>query len=396
MSAVELRKGIAWAGAVDFNMRDFHGYATPDGTTYNAYLVMSEKVALVDTVKKEFAGELIGRIREIVDPAKIDYLVLNHLEPDHSGSVLEILAVAPRAKILCSSKCREGLTRYYGSIAREVGVVKTGDTLSLGEKTLKFISAPMLHWPDSMFTYCLEDKVLLPNDAFGQHLAHPLRFADEIGEERCCDEAAKYYANILMPYGSLVAKKIAELAALGVVPEVIGPSHGAIWRKNISCIIGAYRDWSALKAKPKVVIVYDTMWGSTEALARRLTELIAGSGVEVRPYRITKSDTTEVLKEILDAAVVLIGSPTLNGCVYWSIAGFLAYLKGLKPAGKKAAVFGSYGWSEAASAAAEQELKAGGFEIITPAFEVPFAPSSDELKKLEDYANIVISAAKAA
>lgn len=394
-SNVVLAEGIYWVGAVDYNMRDFHGFTTPDGTSYNAYLVADGKVALVDTVKKDFAGELLRHIRAITEPANIDYLVLNHLEMDHAGSFAEVLEAAPRAQIFCSQKCREGLARYYGSISRDFRVVKTGDTLSLGRKTLKFISAPMLHWPDSMVTYCVEDKVLLSNDVFGQHLASPFRFADEVGEARCLDEAAKYYANIFMPYGPLVAKKLDELPALGIAPLTIGPSHGAIWRRDIPRIVGVYRGWAACKAQVKAVIVYDTMWEATEMLARRLAELISAAGVDVKIYRITKSSATQILRDILDAAVVVIGSPTLNAGIYWSVAGFLAYLKGLRPAGKKAAVFGSYGWSEAASSAVESELRAGGFEIIAPAFEVQFVPAGEELSKLQDYAKVIIQAARA-
>ncbi len=395
MSAVELKNKIYWVGAVDYNVRDFHGYVTPQGTSYNAYLIVDEKIALVDTVKKGFSEDLLNHIAQIVDPAKIDYLVVNHVEMDHSGSVSEVLKVAKNAKIYCSAKGKEGLLKHYQIGDREFNVVKTGDTLSLGKRTLKFIGAAMIHWPDSMFTYVVEDKVLLPNDAFGQHLAHTKRFADEIGEDLCMEENAKYYANILMPLGGPIAKKIEELCAMGVGIDIIGPSHGAIWRKNISRVINAYMDWTAFKSIPKVVIVYDTMWESTEKLARRLAEYIVAEGVEVKIYNIRKSDGSQIVRDILDARVFLVGSPTLNADMFWTVGGFLTYLRGLKPKNKKAGIFGSYGWAGGASKAIRKELEAMGLEIIEPPFEAQYVPNEEELSKLEDYAKVVIQAAKA-
>ncbi len=391
---VELKNKIYWVGAIDYNIRDFHGYVTPRGTTYNAYLVVDEKVALVDTVKKGFGADLLDRVRQIVDPQKIDYLIINHVEMDHSGSILEVLEAAKNAKIYCTPKGQEGLIKYYGIADRPMHVLKTGDTLSLGKKTLEFVAAPMVHWPDSMFTYCVEDKVLLPNDAFGQHLAHPMRFADEIGEDDCMEEAAKYYANILMPLGGIISKKIEELCRMGLGVDIIAPSHGAIWRKNTGRIINAYMDWAVFKAKPKVVIVYDTMWESTDKLARRLTEYVASEGVEVKFHNIRKSDGSAIVRDVLDAKVVLIGSPTLNADMFWTVGGFLTYLRGLKPKNKKIGIFGSYGWAEGASRAIRREAEGMGLEVLEPVFEVQYAPTEEELSKLKDYAKVVVQAAK--
>ncbi|MBI5873773.1 MAG: FprA family A-type flavoprotein [Candidatus Omnitrophica bacterium] len=393
---VELKNKIYWVGAVDYNVRDFHGYVTPHGTSYNAYLIIDEKITLVDTVKKGFAADLLDHIREIVPPEKIDYLIVNHVEMDHSGSVPDILNVAKGAKIFCTAKGREGLIKHYQIKDREMNVVKSGDTLSLGSRTLKFIAAPMVHWPDSMFTYCEQDKVLLPNDAFGQHLASPQRFADEIGEDYCMEEATKYYANILMPLGSIISKKIDELCNMGVAVDIIGPSHGAIWRKNTGRIINAYMDWAVFKAKQKVVIVYDSMWDSTQELARRLTELIAAENIEVKIYNIRKSDGSQIVRDILDAKVFLVGSPTLNADMFWTVGGFLTYLRGLKPKNKKAGIFGSYGWAEGASKAIRKDIEAIGIEIIEPPFEVQYVPDEEELSKLKDYAKVIVQAVKAA
>lgn len=392
MRATEIRNKIIWVGAVDYNVRDFHGYETPNGTTYNAYLILDERIACVDTVKNCFAGDLLSNIRSRVDPASIDYLIVNHVEPDHSGSILEVLREAPKAKIVCTQKGKEGLERYYQIRGREFVVVKTGDTLALGEKHLSFIAAPMVHWPDSMFTYVVEDKVLLPNDAFGQHLAHPYRFADEIGEDYCLEEAAKYYANILMPLGSVIAKKLDEVEGLNIPLEIIGPSHGAIWRKNTSRIVNAYVDWSASKVKRKAVIVYDTMWDSTDALARRLAQCLADAKVDVKIHRIRKSDGSQIIRDILDANVLLVGAPTLNADVFWPVGGFLTYLRGLKPKNKKVGIFGSYGWAGGACAAIRREVEAMGLEVIEPVFEVQYVPHEEELRKLEEYAKVVIRA----
>ena len=394
MSPVELKNKIYWVGAVDYNVRDFHGYVTPHGTTYNAYLILDEKITLVDTVKKGFAQDLLDHIGELIDPAKIDYLVVNHVEMDHSGATSDVLKAAKNAKIFCSQKGKEGLMKHYQIQDRDFNVVKTLDTLSLGGRTLKFISAPMIHWPDSMFTYCMEDEVLLPNDAFGQHLAHSFRFADEIGEDYCMEELAKYYANILMPLGTLISQKIAEIKKLGIAIDMIGPSHGAIWRKNINRVIAAYLDWAAFQAKPKVVIVYDTMWESTDLLARRLSELIAAQNIEVKLYNIRKSDGSQIIRDILDAKVFLVGSPTLNSDMFWTVGGFLTYLRGLKPKNKKVGIFGSYGWSESASKAIRKEIETMGLEIIEPPFEVNFVPHKEELSKLKDYAKVIARAAK--
>ncbi|HAJ57761.1 MAG TPA: MBL fold metallo-hydrolase [Candidatus Omnitrophica bacterium] len=391
---VELKNKIYWVGAVDYNVRDFHGYVTPHGTSYNAYLIVDDKITLVDTVKKGFAPDLLDHISQIVPPEKIDYLIVNHVEMDHSGSVPDILNVAKNARIFCTAKGKEGLIKHYQIKDREMNIVKTGDTISLGSRTLKFIAAPMVHWPDSMFTYCVEDRVLLPNDAFGQHLADPCRFADEIGEDYCIEEAAKYYANILMPLGSIISKKIEELCNMGVAVDVIGPSHGAIWRKNTGRIINAYMDWASFKPKQKAVIVYDTMWDSTEKLARKLTELISAEDIEVKTYNVRKSDGSQIVRDILDARVFLVGSPTLNADMFWTVGGFLTYLRGLKPKNKKAGIFGSYGWAEGASKAIRRDIEAMGIEMIEPPFEVQYVPNEEELSKLKEYAKVVVQAVK--
>jgi flavorubredoxin len=378
LGAVKLKEGVYWVGAVDWNLRDFHDFHTGRGTTYNSYLIMDEKKVLVDTVKSEFLEDLAVNIRDLIDPSQLDYVIVNHVEPDHSGSIRAIMDLAKNAKIVCTEKGRDGLKKYYG-VDWECIIAKTGMELKLGKKTVKFMEAPMLHWPDSMFTYVEEDKVLLPNDAFGQHIASSKRFDDENGEE-VMDEAAKYFANILMPFSPLILRAAEKLKELQIDFDMIGPSHGIIWRGNPKKIVDAYLRWSSGAAEDKVVVVYDTMWGSTEKMAKAIAEGIAQSGIKVGIYSLRKSDQSEILKEILLSRAVLVGSPTLNNGVFPPIAGFLTYLKGLKPRNKLGAAFGSYGWGRGAVAATEKELTAMGF-ALEPSLEVQYRPNEEELAK---------------
>ncbi len=386
MGKVELKEGIYWVGAIDWNLRDFHGYATPRGTTYNAYLIVDEKIALVDTVKDGFFSEMIERIREIVDPRDIDYIISNHVEMDHSGSIPAMLNEAPNAKIVCTNRCKDGLLRHY-DIEREFHIIKTGDELGLGKKTLTFIEAPMLHWPDSTFTYVKEDRVLLPNDAFGQHLATSKRFNDEVDEHVLMEEAAKYYATILMPFGGLITKKLDELKDVKV--DMICPSHGVIWRSNPGVIVKKYQHWASGKAENKVLIIYDTMWESTEKLALALSSGIAERGVDVRPFHLGKDDWGEIIREVLDARVLLIGSPTLNNQMLPTVAGFLNLLLGLRPQGKIAAAFGSFGWGGGAVKAINTELKTR-FDVIEPGVEVKYRPDEKGFLKCKALADEVV------
>ena len=386
MAPVEIKKGIYWVGVIDWNMRSFHGhtFATKRGTTYNAYLIVDEKIALVDTVYGPFADELIEKIRSIVPPEKIDYVIANHVETDHSGAMPALMKLCPKAKVYGTGKCKEGLYKnYYGDW--DFQVVKTGDKLSLGKRTLTFIEAPMIHWPDSMFTYCREEELLMPNDAFGQHMATSERFDDEV--DRCAleEEAAKYYANILIPFGAIISRKIDELLKMNVPINMIAPSHGIIWRKDPGKIIKSYVSWSKNETKKKAVIVYETMWGSTEKMARRIAEGLRDAGTEVKLFDIAASDRTEVVKEILDAKGYIIGSSTHDNDMLPSIAAFMVFLKGLKPKNRIAAAFGSYGWGSGAVASIEKELKEAGIEIAQEPVSVKYVPDGNEDRKCYEF-----------
>lgn len=385
MPTVGLAENIYWVGVVDWDIRDFHGYETRRGTTYNAYLIVDDKTTLVDTVKYPFQSKLLANIQELADPGKIDYIVANHVEKDHSSSLPHIKQFAKNATIVSTGRGKDGLTKYYGGRGWTFQTVKTGDELNLGNRTLQFVEAPMLHWPDSMFTYLKEDHILMPNDAFGQHYASSHRFDDEVDQGVLMDEAAKYYANILMPFASLITRKIEEVSGLGVEPKMIAPSHGVIWRSNPDKIVKSYLEWSEGKAQSKAVMVYDTMWGSTQKMAYAILDAIASKGIRVLLFHLRKTDVAEIVKEILDAKAVLVGSPTLNNSMFPTLSSFLTYIIGLRPRGKVWASFGSYGWGGGATRDINKRLKEARFEVLEPSLSIKYAPSMEELKKCKEF-----------
>lgn len=382
---VELAKGIYWVGVVDWNLRDFHGYETPKGGTYNAYLVVDEKIALIDTVKEPFAEEMLKRISQIVDPSKIDYVISNHVEMDHSSSISSIMDIAPSAKLFASSRGQTGLSEYYkeeGFDKWDLQVVGTGDELSLGKRTLMFIEATMLHWPDSMQTYVKEDRILFSNDAFGQHIATSKRFDDEVDD--VMEDAGIYYANILMPFGAQVLKYVEKLKELDVNPAMIAPAHGLIWRRDVARVIEEYIKWARGDSLPKLLVIYDTMWGSTEKMAMEIVEGARASGVEVRLRHLRKNDWSLTMKELMDSSVIAIGSPTMNNNMFFTTAGFLTYMKGLRPKGKKYFLFGSYGWGGGAVKGMEKEIEGAKFELAMESMQVKFRPYEEDKKACRD------------
>ena len=380
MTKVEIAKNIFWVGVVDWNLRDFHGYFTRRGGTYNSYLIQDEKIALVDTVKHTFSEELVRKITELVAPEKIDYIIVNHVEMDHSSSLPIIAKHAKNAKIIASEKGKDAIIEHYGSDFN-IQTVKTGDELKLGGRTLKFIEAPMLHWPDSMFTYIVEDKILMSNDAFGQHYATGERFDYEVDEHVLMEEAATYFANILMPFSPLITRKIEEITQLGLTCCMIAPSHGIIWHKNPSKIINAYLDWSSGKAKNKITIVYDTMWSSTDKMARAIAEGATSEGVEVKLLKLRASDNTEAITEILNSKAVMVGSPTLNNGMFPTIASFMTHAVGLKPKDKIWSFFGSFGWGGGAVRSMTEMAQKAGFKIREPGLQIKYVPDQEDLKK---------------
>ncbi len=382
MSALKILSDIYSVGVVDWNVREFHGhtYTTKRGTSYNTYLILDEKVALVDTVYGPFAQELIENIKEIIPIEKIDYVITNHVETDHSGALPEIMKLCPKAKIIGTAKCKEGLYRnYYADW--DFQVVKTGDEIKLGKRTLTFVEAPMIHWPDSMFTYCPEEQLLMPNDAFGQHYAASERFDDEVDQCALMDEAAKYYGNILWPLGPIILKKIEEVQKMNIPIKIIAPSHGIIWRKDPAKIVNAYISWAKNETRPKVVVAYETMWGATEKIARKITEGITDAGTSVKLFNVATTDRTEIIKEMLDSKGFVFGSSTHDNGMLPAIAGFLEFVKGLKPKNRIACVFGSHGWSGGAVKEIEDIIKEAGIELAQSGLAVKYFPDEEEIKR---------------
>lgn len=392
--AIKLSEGVYWVGAIDWNGRDFHGFTTPGGTTYNSYLVTGEKTALIDTVKAPFAGEMLRRISQIIDPSKLDYIVVNHMEPDHSGSLAE-LKKQTNAKILITKRGLDILSGYFrdaGIDKWDIEIVKTGDQLDLGSKTLIFLEAAMLHWPDSMETYLKEDRILFSNDGFGQHIATSKRYDFEVGD--LIPDAAEYYANILMPFHVPLLHFFKVLDKQGIEPLQIAPSHGIIWKKDLKKILAAYGSWANGEVKKKVLVIYDTMWGSTEIMANEITEAIGAAGVEVKLLNIRKNPRSLIMKEMLDASAFAVGSPTLNNGLFPTVGDFLIYLKGLRPQKKKAIAFGSYGWGGGAVKLIEQELKNTGIEVLEPGLQVKYRPFENELDSCRELGRRLAAAAK--
>ncbi|MBN1628243.1 MAG: FprA family A-type flavoprotein [Thermoleophilia bacterium] len=383
MERYQLKDEIWWVGAIDWNTRDFHGYDTVRGTTYNAYLVLDDKVALIDGCREEFGHETLARVRGCCGMRPVDYLIINHVEPDHSGAIPELIQKLTPERIFCSKRGKETLALYFGAALVEswdLQVVATGDELTLGRNTLQFIEAPMLHWPDSMFTYVKEAKTLLPNDAFGQHLATSKRFADEVDINIVMEEASKYYANILMPFGSPIQKMLAKIGEMGLEIEAIGPSHGVIWRRpeDVARILQAYAAWSAAKAPERVTLIYDTMWHSTEKMTMAICDGVVQEGVECSVLKLSVSPRSEAAHQVLESRAFLLGSPTLNNGIFPTVGGFLTYIKGLRPKGRIAGAYGSCGWAGGAVKQIDAEFRELGLETMDP-IEVKYMPTDEQL-----------------
>jgi flavorubredoxin len=383
---VKLKEGVYWVGVVDWELREFHGHelTTPRGSSYNAYLIMDKKTVLVDTVWGPFADQLMDNIRELVDPAKIDIVVANHAETDHSGALPTVMRHAPNAEVIVS---RQGATSIPGHYHEnwKFRKVTTGDRINIGNNDLVFVEAPMLHWPDSMFTYLTGHNILIPNDAFGQHYATAFHFNDEVNQEELYEEAFRYYANILTPYSDRVIKKIDELLALKLPVDMIAPSHGIIWRTGPLQIVKKYAEWAAQKPEPRAVILYDTMWNGTRQMAEAIGDGLAEAGVDHKILNLAVSDRNDVLVEVFKARTILVGSPTINNGVLPTIMPVLTDIKGLKFKNKIGAAFGSYGWSGEAVKMLEEHLTASGVRIVRDGIKFKWQPLPEELDACREF-----------
>lgn len=378
---VQVTDGIHWVGAIDWNVRDFHGYETRRGSTYNAYLVRGEKTALIDTVKRTFAATLLHNIDEVAGLQEVDYVVTNHGEPDHSGS-LPAVVEATGATVVTNEKAAETLNGYYDTSGWQMQPVDSGDSLDLGGRSLTFVRTPMVHWPDSMVSYCPEEKLLLSNDAFGQHLASSGRFDDELDLPVVMEEAKTYYANIVMPYGRPTSRAIDAAGELDI--EMIAPAHGVIWRTHVAAILDAYADWVVCRPRAKVLVIYESMWGASERMAREIVEGATREGVEVKLLNRGRVGRTVIASEVLDAAAIAVGSPTLNMTLMPEIAALLTYLEGLSPQSKAGLAFGSYGWAPAGPRAVNAYLQQMDVEILREPLTAQWSPDDDALAQCRE------------
>lgn len=374
----QLVPGVFWVGFVDWRVRDFHGYRTERGSSYNAYLVVDEAVAVIDSVKAPYAAKLLEHIAAHVALEKVTYVICNHAEPDHSSSLPVLMAACPQATVVCNRKCREALAQHFDSAAWSFKVVADGESLSLGRRNLRFFDTPMVHWPESMATFLVEDRVLFSMDAFGQHYASSCRFDDEAPIDVVMAEAKTYYANIVMPYGKPVQTALGRLG--GLAPAMLAPSHGVIWRGHISRILSAYTDWAVCRPQPKVVILYATMWESTRLMAEAMADGVLSRDVDLRLIDLNTVHDTQVATEVIDCACLAVGSSTLNMGIMPRMASTLTYLRGLRPAGKQGVAFGSYGWAGKAADEAAAYLKATGVTLLGEPLQCRFKPDAAMLQ----------------
>lgn len=390
-SAIRVSEHVYWVGAIDWTIRDFHGYTTPRGSTYNAYLIMADKITLIDTVKAPFKDEMLARIRSVVDPSQIQYIVSNHSEMDHSGSLPEIIKTVKPEKVFASATGVKTLQELFHN-REEIVSVADGQVISLGDMDLTFMETRMIHWPDSMFSYLAADKILFSQDAFGMHLATLERFADEIPAAMLEYEAATYYANIVLPYSPIVLKTLEKVSAAGWDIAVIAPDHGPVWRRDLGKIIDLYSKWAAQKPEAKAVVVYATMWHSTEKMAAVIAEALSRSGIKVKLLSMNETHRSEVAYEVLNSGALVAGSSTLNNNLLPQMADVMTYLKGLKPANLIGAAFGSYGWSGEAVRELEDILRKMKVEIVSPTISVKHVPDDSVLDKCRETGEAVAAA----
>jgi flavorubredoxin len=384
----KVAQDVYWTGYVDWDLRVFHGYATPMGSTYNAYIIKDEMPTLIDTVKHYGFDEMLGRIKDVIDPKEIRYIISNHTEMDHSGTIEDLLPLCPQAEVVCSQKGEETLKRHFKK-DWPFKVVQDGESLNIGKRDLAFKYMPMVHWPESMATYSVQDKILYPNDAFGQHIASHQRFADELGVDTTIQEAAKYYANIVLPFGQPVMRVLDAIASLPI--DIICPSHGLIWRSpsDVQSILEQYRQWSSHQTDNRVLIFYDTMWQSTERMAKHLYHLLDRNGIPVKLAHLENSHISDVITDIMFSKVVCVGTPMLNNRMLPTVAAMLMYMKGLKPKGRKFFTFGSYGWSKQGFQEVETSLSDAGMSSASPGLYVHFIPDENDLAQLNDWLPII-------
>lgn len=383
MQAIKVTDKIYWVGAIDWNIRDFHGYSTNQGTTYNAFLILDKQVVLIDTVKEMFYDEMLARIKSVIDPQKIDIIISNHAEMDHSGALRRAIEDFKPSRVLASALGVENLKAQLGQDLT-VEAVANGSTLEIGEDSLTFLESRMLHWPDSMVTLLNKENILFCNDIFGMHYASTERFESQTLREDWIYEFRKYYANIILPYSKIVSAFLKTVEQKGIKPRMICPDHGVIWQESIGDIIQMYHDFAENKSKKKVVVVYDTMWGSTAKMAAAVTDGLVSQGIEVKQFSMHTEHRSDVMTELMDSSGLIMGTPVMNQEIFPSLGDVTTYMRGLKKEGLVGAVFGSYGWSEGTISKLEEIMKSMKVDLVAPTVKAKFVPTEEKLKECFD------------
>ena len=385
----QVKNNVSWVGKIDWELKRFHGYelSTHKGSTYNSYLIQEEKTVLIDTVWMPYAKEFVNNLAGEVDLDKIDFIVVNHGEVDHSGSLPALMERIPKTPIYCSANAVKSLKGQYHA-DWDFRVMKTGDTLDVGNgKQLIFVEMSMLHWPDSMACYLTEDNILFSNDAFGQHLATDLLFNDLVDQCDLYVEAIKYYANIITPFSAILKKKLAEITALGLPIDIIATSHGALWRDNPMQIVERYAQWADDYQENQITVIYDTMWGGTKMLAERIAQGIrlVSPDVVVKLFNRAITDENDIISEVFKSKAVIIGSPTINNSIIHAMSGFIHLMQEMKFKKKKAAAFGCYGWSGEGNKVLNEMLVHAGFELMDEGFRVQWNPDDAQQQNAIEY-----------
>ncbi len=384
--AVKVTENVWWVGAIDWHLREFHGYRTSRGSTYNAFLVIDEKVTLIDTVKAPFFEEMRERIASVIEPEKIDYIISNHAEMDHSGALARAFSEFKAEKIFCSMQGEKALRAHFHDALPALEVVKTGDSVTLGKNTLTFVETKMLHWPDSMVSYLSGEKILFSQDAFGMHLAGSQRFADEYSDELLYEEARKYFANILLLQSAKILDLLQTLPTLNLDIDFIAPDHGPIWRNGDHAkILKLYGDFATQKPEKRAVVLFDTMWHSTEAMASAVAEGLIEAGLPTEVISLHSCERSEAITRIMGAGVLAIGTPTINNNMYPSLGDILTYMRGLKPKIAVGGAFGSFGWSGEGSKQVAEALSNMNIEQPLPPMAVKYVPDHAALENCRNW-----------
>jgi flavorubredoxin len=394
---IKITDSVSWVGAIDWDVRNFHGYFTERGSTYNAFLIMGDKPTLIDTVKAPFADEMFARIASVIDPQKIDYIISNHAEMDHSGCLPQAIELIKPEKVFTSRMGQKALTEHFHMDPSSLTTVDEGESVDLGGKTVTFVETKMCHWPDSMVSYLHEDAVLFSQDAFGMHLASQERFVDEIDSYITDHESMKYFANILTPLSPFIEKALAKVASLNLKIDVLAPDHGPLLRRpeDITSIIERYAKWSKQPTTDKVVVIYDSMWGSTQQMARAIEEGLSDGGAKVKMFSMNDSPRSDVVTELLEAGAFVVGSPTMNNGIFPTIADVLCFIKGLKPRNLIGGAFGSYGWSGEAPKIINTTLEEMGVEIAAEPLRIMYVPDDQQMSECREFGLKIASKMKA-